>query len=314
MVAIAGLPAALIFLSGFIGCGTTKSFMATEQLLVSDAVDSTVAQIDFSPLVGRRAFIDNTFLPTQKGVPNPNPALVHSDYVSSSLRQQMLAAGVMLCDKRDDADTIVEVRLGALGFDAHSVTYGIPASNTLSSAASTLGGSPFLPLLPELSFAKKEAKSGAAKVALFAYDRQTLQPLWQSGIARSTSTARDTWLLGIGPLQHGTIYEGTRFAGSRVFPENMVLIKTEDQPQELGDYKRSQIFSPLSDPEADAQLLAQELEAKGGASTAASVTSSATASAVTPTSASGSVGKASGVPPVGTGPTPKPLPPLPKGS
>ncbi len=108
------------------GCGTTKSFTATEQLLVSDAVDSTVAKIDFRPLSGKKVFLDNTFVPSQKGVPNPNPQLVHSEYVSSSLRQQMLAAGVYLCDKREDADLIVEARLGALGFDGHSVTYGLP--------------------------------------------------------------------------------------------------------------------------------------------------------------------------------------------
>jgi len=56
---------------------------------------------------------------------------------------------------------------------------------------------------------------GAAKVAVFAYKRTTHEPYWQSGIARSSSTSRDTWFLGIGPWQAGTIYEGTRFAGGR---------------------------------------------------------------------------------------------------
>ena len=240
-------------LSTFSGCGTTKSFTATEQLLVSDAVDSTVAQIDFRPLSGRRAFLDNTFLPTQKGVPNPNPSLVHSEYVTSSLRQQMLAAGVMLCEKREEADVIVEARMGALGFDGHTVTYGVPASSSLSTAASTLSGSPIVPLLPELSFAKKEAKSGAAKLALFAYERQTLEPVWQSGIARSSSTARDTWVLGVGPLQNGTIYEGTRFAGSRVLGKTMTRLvdHEDDEPETLVDYKRSQVFTPLSKPEPE---------------------------------------------------------------
>ncbi len=87
-------------LSSFAGCGSTKSFTATEQLLVSDAVDTTVSKIDFRPLMGRKVFLDNSYLPTQKGVPNPNPLLVHSEYVSSSLRQQMLAAGVFYAKRR----------------------------------------------------------------------------------------------------------------------------------------------------------------------------------------------------------------------
>ena len=243
-----GVAIALLLLAALLpGCGTTKSFTATEQLLVSDAVDSTVAKIDFRPLTGRKVYLDNTFVPSQKGVPNPNPQLVHSEYVSSSLRQQMLAAGVYLCDKREEADIIVEARLGALGFDAHSVTYGVPASSSLSTAASTLSGAPMIPLLPELSFAKKEAKQGAAKVALFAYERATLQPVWQSGIAKSSSSARDTWVLGMGPLQYGTIYEGTRFAGSRVARGPVSrLVHQDDEPEALVDYKRSQVFTVLN--------------------------------------------------------------------
>lgn len=258
-----------------IGCGTTKSFTATEQLLVSDAVDSTVAKIDFRPLAGRRVFLDNTFLPSQKGVPNPNPFLVHSEYVTSSLRQQMLAAGLMLCEKRDEADVIVEARMGALGFDGHTVTYGVPASSSLSTAASTISGSPMVPILPELSLAKKEAKSGAAKIALFAYERQSLEPVWQSGIARSTSTARDTWVLGVGPLQNGTIYEGTRFAGSRVIGKTVTKLvdHEDDEPESLVDYKRSQVFTalPKAEPEVEtAQNEAGKPDAAGSSVTQAS--------------------------------------------
>ncbi|MGN6544671.1 MAG: DUF6655 family protein [Aureliella sp.] len=251
----------------FAGCGTTKSFTATEQLLVSDAVDATVSKIDFRPLSGHRVFLDNSYLPKQ--ALTPQALLVHSEYVTSSLRQQMLAAGVFLCEKKEEAEVIVEARMGALGFDAHSVTYGIPASNSLSTAASTISGAPPIPLIPELSLAKKEAKSGAAKIALFAYERQTLQPVWQSGIARSTSTARDTWMLGVGPLQNGTIYEGTRFAGSRVLGKRMTKIidHEADEPEALVDYKRSQVFTPLGKKESKTETASTE----GGAATGSSV-------------------------------------------
>lgn len=273
------------------GCGTTKSFTATEQLLVSDAVDSTVSKIDFRPLSGHRVFLDNSFLPTQKGVPNPNPSLVHSEYVTSSLRQQMLAAGVMLCEKKEEAEIIVEARMGALGFDGHSVTYGVPASSSLSTAASTLSGSPMIPILPELSFAKKEAKSGAAKLALFAYDRQSLEPIWQSGIARSSSTARDTWVLGVGPLQNGTIYEGTRFAGSRVLGKKATSLVTheDDEPEALVDYKRSQVFTPLSKTESEVATAQNEAGSQEGSASAVTQ-----ASATAPSNSQSAAPKSSG--------------------
>jgi hypothetical protein len=203
------------------GCGATKSFVATEQLLMSDAVDSTIAKMDFRALSGHKVFLDTTYVVgAGKVIPGvPMPAnLVNSDYVISGLRQQLTAAGCMLVDTREVAEIICEARCGALGTDGHTVTYGIPANNFLSSASSVLPGTPTLPSIPELSVAKREMKSAAAKVSVFAYDRETREPLWQSGIAQAGSSARDTWVLGVGPIQYGNIYKGTRFAGKRVRP------------------------------------------------------------------------------------------------
>ena len=195
----------------FAGCGATQSFRATEQLLMSDAVDATVAQLDFRPMSGQKVYLDVTYLKTVK-----SPLLIDSDYVISSLRQRMVGAGVSLVETREEADLIAEARIGALGLDGHNVTYGLPSSNALSSASRVFTSSPIIPSMPEISLARHEAKSGAAKLAVFAYERETRAPYWQSGIARASSSARDTWVLGIGPWQRGTIYQGTRFAGQEL--------------------------------------------------------------------------------------------------
>jgi len=202
-----------------IGCGTTKSFTATEQLLMSDAVDSTIAKMDFRAISGHKVFLDTQYV-VGAGKVIPGVAmpvnLVNSDYVISGLRQQLTAAGCMLVDTKELADVICEARCGALGTDGHSMTYGLPANNFLSTASSVIPGSPSLPTIPEISVAKREMKSAAAKISVFAYDRETREPLWQSGIAQAGSSARDTWILGVGPLQYGNIYNGTRFAGKRL--------------------------------------------------------------------------------------------------
>lgn len=217
------------------GCGTTKSYTATEQLLMSDAVDATVSQLDFSPLSHKKVYLDTTYVKTLK-----SPLLVDSDYVISSLRQQMLSAGVLLVDSREEADLIAESRIGALGMDGHTVTYGVPASNNLSTASNVFANTPSLPTIPELSFARREAKTGAAKIAVFAYERDSKEPYWQSGIARSASNAKDTWILGIGPWQRGTIYEGTRFAGSKIVGSR--LLTDFSKGTEI-EYRRSGAFT-----------------------------------------------------------------------
>jgi hypothetical protein len=67
--------------------------------------------------------------------------------------------------------------------------------------------------IPEIPLAKKTDQEGIAKIAVFAYNRTTGQPVWQSGVVQAMSTAKDTWLLGAGPFQNGTIRKNTQFAG-----------------------------------------------------------------------------------------------------
>lgn len=229
------------------GCGTTKSFTATEQLLMSDAVDSTIAKMDFRAISGHKVFLDTQYV-VGAGKVIPGVAmpvnLVNSDYVISGLRQQLTAAGCMLVDTKELAEVICEARCGALGTDGHSMTYGIPANNFLSSASSVIPGSPSLPTIPELSVAKREMKSAAAKVSVFAYDRETREPLWQSGIAQAGSSARDTWILGVGPLQYGTIYSGTRFAGKRLKKSNVRADDSQVAVQANGiDHRKNYLFA-----------------------------------------------------------------------
>jgi len=229
------------------GCGTTKSFTATEQLLMSDAVDSTISKMDFRALTGHKVFLDTQYVVgAGKVIPGvAMPAnLVNSDYIISGLRQQLTAAGCMLVDTKELAEIVCEARCGALGTDGNSMVYGLPASNLLSTASSVFPGTPTLPTIPEISFAKREMKSAAAKVSVFAYDRETREPLWQSGIAQAGSSARDTWILGVGPLQYGSIYNGTRFAGRRLRNNSVVDDDSRIADQSNGiDHRRNYLFA-----------------------------------------------------------------------
>jgi len=193
-----------------VGCGTTTNRVATEQMLISNAIDESVSQIDFSHLSGRKVFLDTTFLKADK-----KSGLVNTNYFTSALRQQLTAAGCQIFDLPNEVDIIVEPRIGAMGTDGHKVTYGIPKTGGLSAAATAFSGSP-VGAIPEISFAQSDAQSGIAKVVVFAYDKDTRQPVWQSGTAKAESNSTSTWVLGAGPFQKGSIYEATRFAGRKI--------------------------------------------------------------------------------------------------
>jgi hypothetical protein len=181
-----------------VGCGINKSRLATEQLVVSEAVDKAVATIDFSALSGKKVYFDTQYLDGINMGPNGNVK-----YVISSLRQQMMAYDLRLQEKPDTADYVVEGRIGVLANDGYEVTYGIPG-NAAAASATILLPTPVpvpAPGMPELSLGRRNHQAGTAKVGLFAYDRVTREPVWQAGVKRGASDVRDTWLLGLGPYQ-----------------------------------------------------------------------------------------------------------------
>lgn len=221
---------------GLCGCNVTKSRLATEQMVVADAVDHAVSQLDFSPLSGRKVFLDKSYLPPTHvpGKPPTNGSNV--EYVTSSLRQQLLAYNCQLQDKADEAEIVVEARLGAMGADSNEQTYGLPTGVVLNTAAASLTpGSGPLPQLPDLSLGRRNHQLGAARLGVFAYDRVTREPVWQAGVTTGNSKAIDLWLLGIGPFQNGRIYD-------QVQTSTPAFSQSKDTPSGLASFSQPQTF------------------------------------------------------------------------
>ncbi len=238
------------------GCGSTKSRTATEQLIASDAVDGAVAEVDFTPLAGQKVFFDREYIKNY-----PPAGFVNADYVVSAIRQQIVAAGCLLQDKREDADFVIEGRIGTLGTNSHDIIYGLPANNLLNAAANVVPGAPPLPSIPEISLARKNDLLGAAKLGLFAYHRESKRRVWQSGVALARSTAKDTWIFGAGPFQSGTVYDGVRFAGTKLGKDGDGADKKHRA--ELSQFQRPMVFTPpvaFQDKPAYADVASEETD------------------------------------------------------
>jgi hypothetical protein len=195
LLATSGLPLA--------GCGATRSTdttrAATEQLLISDAIDRAVQTLNLQTLGGQTVFLDDSRL----------GEVVDRNYLISTLRQQLLASGCLLREQKDQADFIVEARAGAVGTDRNDLLFGVPTMNLPSIPLVQ----PVPAMIPEIPIAKRRDQRGIAKIAVFAYHRETGTPVWQSGLAHQESSANDVWIFGAGPFQRGTIYDGAAFAG-----------------------------------------------------------------------------------------------------
>jgi hypothetical protein len=231
-----------LLLAALAGCGVNRSRLATEQLVITDAVDQAVANVDFSALSGKKVFFDTKYL---TGLKFPQGANI--EYVISSLRQQMLAYDCRLQDKAEDADCIVEARVGALGNDGIEQTYGVPGTAAVMTASTLLMGTPIGGAVPELSIGRRNHHMGAAKIGIFAYDRETREPVWQAGVAKGSSQAQDIWLFGFGPFERGRIYERNTPPSmlSRIFARH----KEPPEPSHLDAYRSPLVFERPQEPQ-----------------------------------------------------------------
>jgi hypothetical protein len=187
------------------GCGTVRTTgterSATEQLLLTNAWDSALQKVDFRPLTGVPVYLDTT---------NIN-APVDQGWIVSSIRQAMLQQGVLLRAKPEQAQWIVEARVGAYGTNDYSLLVGVPQTTVPGTFVGLPQGT-----IPEIPLAKRSEQQAIAKLALFAYDRASGQIVWNSGTMLDTSTAKDVYVAGVGPIQSGSIRGGTEFVGIKI--------------------------------------------------------------------------------------------------
>jgi hypothetical protein len=223
----------VIWLSVYTGCGTTRSSdtnrTATEQLLISDAIDRAVQSIHLKSLAGQSVYLDDSRLGD----------VVDRNYLVSTLRQHLLASGCALRAERDQADFVVEARAGAIGTDRNDLLFGVPSMNV----PQIMPVQPVAAAIPEVPLAKRRDQRGIAKIAVFAYHRETGMPVWQSGIAHQESSANDVWILGAGPFQRGTIYDGTAFAGNSIRGDDAQAHERNSRHPSM-DLARERVFTP----------------------------------------------------------------------
>ena len=203
--AFSGLPWVLLAIALFVftaGCGTARTTdstrTATEQLLISDAVDRALEKMSFQQLSGYSVFLD-----TQRV-----EGVADKDYVIGAVREKLAAEGAALRAERSEADVIVELFVGALGTNRYEWFMGIPQV-TLPP-----GALPTIPFLPELPVVKEIKQQGVAKIEAFAYDAETGMFIAHSGSQRSGTNNKSVYFLGLGPFESGTVTDRIKLAGS----------------------------------------------------------------------------------------------------
>lgn len=212
-----GCAIAALILACSLGCATTKTSntarTATEQLLLSNAIDQTLGKADFSAMYGRKVFLDPTYLDG-----------VDKQYVIASLRHHLLYSGVHLAAAADKADMILEPRSGGIGTDTTESYYGVPA-------ISLPGG---LFTIPEIKLVTRTNQNATAKIGLAAYDVERRSIVGGGGVSIAQATHNNWNVLGVGPFKTGTMDQELKAATSN------------DVYSVTGNLPRSIAFGPAS--------------------------------------------------------------------
>ncbi|MDO5580002.1 MAG: hypothetical protein Q4G69_02610 [Planctomycetia bacterium] len=186
------------------GCGTTKwsdtGRTATEQLLISSAIEDVIDEFDFYPLAGRKVFIK------KDGI-----NCTDNQYLFTVLRQQLAANGVFIKDKEDEAEYILEIAPGAVGTNRYDLMYGISKTEVPSVLS---GGT--VSTIPEISLIKRTDQKAQVKLMMWAYNKKNGSIIWQSGTKSKTAFIRDRWFFGIGPISKSSFEPKIKVVGDNV--------------------------------------------------------------------------------------------------
>ena len=172
---------------GLVGCASTKTSntarTATEQLLISNAVDQALDKIDFRAFSGHTVFLDDRYVDC-----------IDKQYVISSVRHRILHQGAVLVGKPEDAEVLVEMRTGVVGTDIADSFLGIPEVTV-----------PGMLTLPEVRVLTRQVQTGTAKLGIVAVDAKTKEVLGEGGMTLARSDTNNWFIAGIGPFTTGSI-------------------------------------------------------------------------------------------------------------
>ena|SRR5262245_33035321 len=160
---------------------TQPARTADEQLLISSAVDHALAGLKLDIPHGTKIWVDAE-----------NFEGFDQKYAVSAIHDFLLHRGAYLVADRGAADTVVEIRAGALSTNSDDLLIGIPSMALPVPMAGAMG-------TPELSLLKRSEDQGVAKLGITAYDAQTgaLVPYSPSEPAYGFSTARQWVVLSL---------------------------------------------------------------------------------------------------------------------
>lgn len=190
MTSVCALLAGLVLTTSS-GCGTARVSdtprTVAEELLVTHSIDEAVGCLNFSVLQGHRVFLDTQYL----------TEVAYKGYLTSALRQRLVATGCRIAADKESADVVLEARAGSVATMRNDSLVGFPQTIL----PTVVPGVPSA--IPEIALMKKTVQTGVVQISVFAYRVDTGAGIWQSGAKQRRTRLENRWYFGAGPYQSG---------------------------------------------------------------------------------------------------------------
>lgn len=140
------------------GCAVTRhthpARSATEQLLISTAIDNAAERLQLDIAPGTSVLVDASGFESYD-----------KQYAIGTIREALARQGLSLARDKADAAVIVEIRSGALSINESDALFGTPSFQVPIPFTAA-------PEIPEIALFKREKQEGIAKIGITAYDAE----------------------------------------------------------------------------------------------------------------------------------------------
>jgi hypothetical protein len=156
------LPVLTVPVLGMAGCTTSVDTApprsASEELLISKAAEQAADALKLDIRPGTKLYVDTSYFA------GTDAKDMDIKYAIGTIRDRLARQGARLVDKKTDAETVVELRSGALSIEQHEMLIGIPSFSVPVPLAGPM-------TMPELALYKHAVRAGVAKFAASEYDK-----------------------------------------------------------------------------------------------------------------------------------------------
>ena len=181
---------------------TTTTRTATEQILISSAIQRSVKGLDLDFLKGSKVFVNSDYLTVGE---NEKPFLV------GAIQGHLLRSGCLIMQTREESNAVISFRNGGIGVDNYDLKVCVPGfsynrvSNDYSTPPTVLPTVQQVGSITTPEFSVYRNCTQVAIASLF-YTVYASNPVfYHAGESVGQAVRSDFWILGLGPLTNTNV-------------------------------------------------------------------------------------------------------------